>query len=40
MELLRSVVRTEGMTAIISTHDPSVQAGADLAIHLEDGRLA
>ena len=39
MELLRTVVRVEGMTAIISTHDPSVQASADLAILLEDGRL-
>ncbi|MEO7124229.1 MAG: ABC transporter ATP-binding protein [Lacisediminihabitans sp.] len=40
MELLRSVVRAEGMTAIISTHDPSIQAQADSAITLADGRLS
>ena len=39
MELLRTVVRVEGMTTIISTHDPGVQATADQAILLEDGRL-
>ena len=39
MALLQSVVRTEGMTAIISTHDPSVRAQADAAFELADGRL-
>jgi putative ABC transport system ATP-binding protein len=39
MALLQSVVRSEGMTAIISTHDPSLQAVADRTITLSDGRL-
>ncbi len=39
MALLQSVVRSEGMTAIISTHDPSVQALADSTLHLADGVL-
>jgi putative ABC transport system ATP-binding protein len=40
MELLRSVVRSEGMTAIVSTHDPSVQALADQTLRLADGMLS
>jgi putative ABC transport system ATP-binding protein len=39
LDLLRSLVRSEGMTAIISTHDPSVQATADKTLTLADGRL-
>ena len=39
MQLLRSVVQTEGATAIISTHDPSLQAMADATIRLADGVL-
>jgi putative ABC transport system ATP-binding protein len=39
MALLQAVVRAEGMTAIISTHDPSVQALADQTLHLVDGVL-
>jgi putative ABC transport system ATP-binding protein len=39
MALLQDVVKTEGMTAIISTHDPSVHALADLTLRLADGRL-
>ena len=39
MALLRSVVRSEHMTAIISTHDPSLMAMADRTIRLADGRL-
>jgi putative ABC transport system ATP-binding protein len=39
MELLQEVMKTEGMTAIVSTHDPSVQALADLTIRLADGHL-
>ena len=39
MNLLREVVRAEGMTAIISTHDPSLQAMADRTIRLADGVL-
>jgi putative ABC transport system ATP-binding protein len=40
MALLQEVVRAEGMTAIISTHDPSLQAMADHTVRLADGRLA
>jgi len=39
MALIRGVVEAEGMTAIISTHDPVMIALADRAIHIEDGRL-
>jgi len=39
MALLRSVVRSEGMTAIISTHDVSLQAMADRTLRLADGAL-
>lgn len=39
MALLQSVVRSEGMTAIISTHDPSLQAVADRTLTLADGQL-
>jgi len=39
MALLQSVVRTEGATAIISTHDASVQAMADHTLRLADGVL-
>jgi putative ABC transport system ATP-binding protein len=39
MALLQSVVRSEGTTAIISTHDPSVRALADTVLVLADGVL-
>jgi putative ABC transport system ATP-binding protein len=39
MALLQSIVSSEGMTAIISTHDPSVQAIADKTLRLADGAL-
>ena len=39
MALLQSIVSSEGMTAIISTHDPSVQALASGTLHLADGVL-
>jgi len=39
MQLLRSVVKTEGTTALISTHDPSLQAMADGTVRLADGHL-
>jgi putative ABC transport system ATP-binding protein len=39
MALLQSVVRAEGMTAIISTHDLALQAMADQTVRLADGRL-
>jgi putative ABC transport system ATP-binding protein len=39
MALLQRVVRAEGTTAIISTHDPSLQAMADASLRLQDGIL-
>jgi putative ABC transport system ATP-binding protein len=39
MALLQEVVEAEGMTAIISTHDASVQGLADLTLRLADGHL-
>ncbi|HEY5229819.1 MAG TPA: ABC transporter ATP-binding protein [Galbitalea sp.] len=39
MELLLSVARSEGMTAIISTHDASVEALTDQTLRLADGRV-
>ena len=39
MALLQSVVRQEGMTAIISTHDLTLQAIADRTLRLADGEL-
>lgn len=39
MALIQSVVRAEGMTAIISTHDMTLQAMADRTIRLADGAL-
>ena len=39
MALIRAVVEAEGMTAIVSTHDPVMVALADRAIRLVDGRL-
>jgi putative ABC transport system ATP-binding protein len=39
MALLREVVRAEGMTAIISTHDPALQSLADSTLRLADGAL-
>lgn len=39
MMLLREVIVAQGMTALISTHDPSLMAIADLTVRLADGRL-
>ena len=39
MALLRAVVEAEGMTAIVSTHDPLMMALADRVVRLADGRL-
>jgi len=39
MALIQSVVKSEGMTAIISTHDMSLQAIADRTLRLADGEL-
>ena len=40
MALLQDVVRAEGMTAIISTHDLTLQALADETLRLQDGVIA
>jgi putative ABC transport system ATP-binding protein len=39
MALLQTVVRSEGTTAIISTHDTVLHTMADQSIHLADGQL-
>jgi len=39
MALIRGVVEAEGMTALVSTHDPVMIALADRAVRIEDGRL-
>lgn len=39
MALLRAVVRSEGVTAIIATHDPLIIDLADRVVELRDGRL-
>jgi putative ABC transport system ATP-binding protein len=40
MQLLRTVVRTEGITAVVATHDPMMLDVADRVLELHDGRLA
>jgi putative ABC transport system ATP-binding protein len=39
MALLRGVVESEGVTALISTHDPVMMALADRVVHISDGRV-
>jgi putative ABC transport system ATP-binding protein len=39
MSLLRAIVRSEGLTAIIATHDPMLIDLADRAVELRDGRI-
>jgi putative ABC transport system ATP-binding protein len=39
MRLLRTVVRSEGITALVATHDPQLTDLADDLLTLEDGRL-
>jgi putative ABC transport system ATP-binding protein len=39
MLLLRDVVRTEGVTAIVATHDPVMLDVADRIVELRDGAL-
>ncbi len=39
MALIRGIVEAEGMTAIVSTHDPVMIALADRAVRIDDGRL-
>jgi putative ABC transport system ATP-binding protein len=39
MALLRGVVESEGVTALVSTHDPVMMELADRVIHIADGQL-
>jgi putative ABC transport system ATP-binding protein len=39
MALLRGIVRREGLTALIATHDPSLLDIADRVVELRDGRV-
>ena len=39
MRLLRSVVRSEGVTALLATHDPTLMDIANSVLHLSDGAL-
>ena len=39
MALLRPVVRAEGVTAVVATHDPMMLDVADRVVELRDGRL-
>ena len=39
MRLLRAVVRSEGVTALVATHDPVLIGLADEVLHLEDGQI-
>ncbi len=40
MSLIVSVVRSEGVAALVSTHDPAVAALADRVLELHDGRIS
>jgi putative ABC transport system ATP-binding protein len=37
MELLRAVVRSEGVTALVATHDSQLLSLADRVLELNDG---
>jgi putative ABC transport system ATP-binding protein len=39
MTMLRSLVRSEGVTAVVATHDPAMLDVADRVIELRDGRI-
>ncbi|MFD8636789.1 ABC transporter ATP-binding protein [Streptomyces sp. NPDC059533] len=39
MRLLRAVVRSEGVTALVATHDPVLIELADRVVELRDGRI-
>ncbi|WP_184942460.1 ABC transporter ATP-binding protein [Kitasatospora kifunensis] len=39
MELLRAVVRSEGVTALVATHDPQLMELADRVVELRDGHI-
>jgi putative ABC transport system ATP-binding protein len=39
MRLLQAVVRSEGVTALVATHDAALVDLADRVLRLEDGQL-
>jgi putative ABC transport system ATP-binding protein len=39
MRLLRAVVQSEGVTALVATHDPSLISIADSVLELQDGKI-
>jgi putative ABC transport system ATP-binding protein len=39
MRLLRAVVESEGVTALVATHDPAILDMADSVLHMVDGRI-
>jgi len=39
MQLLRAVVRSEGVTALVATHDPGLMELADRVLDLRDGQI-
>jgi len=39
MRLLRTVVQSEGLTALVATHDPDLVGIADSVLELEDGKI-
>ena len=39
MATLRAVVRTEGVTAVVATHDPALLDLADRILEIQDGRI-
>ncbi|MYX73748.1 ATP-binding cassette domain-containing protein, partial [Streptomyces sp. SID3915] len=39
MQLLRAVVRGEGVTALVATHDPQLLGFADRVLELSDGHI-
>ena len=39
MRLLRAVVQSEGVTALVATHDPDLIGIADFVLELEDGKI-
>ena len=40
MRLLRVVLRSEGVTALVATHDPALVELADVVLQLQDGKIA
>jgi ABC-type lipoprotein export system ATPase subunit len=38
-DVLRAVVQSEGVTALVATHDPNLIEIADSVLELEDGKI-